>query len=1154
MFEMLSAADPPLLYAVAGVVVLAIASLFGLVLFASREETFEDVVEKQRKAQEALLHSLQQGTGKSGKQNKKWNKLKSKKTSKPKAAEEHDQDSGVDDDEISTETVTINTPPPTIAVEEPAPAPAATKKKKKNKKNKQPEVVEEVRTDEVVAEEEVVVEEEIVVEAEPEVETVPDIPSEDEVHESEDEEPDEVAIDEPVVEEEEVVVEEVLEVAEEPEPEPEPEAEPEPEPEVIPEPEPEPVKVEPVVEKSKSSKKKKAAKQKGPAPTTTNSIDKVMKDIQEFHMQAEEVQQLMDVLLEKQSELEQWQKPHQKADPMDQMKKRIAELETQFAEERQSCQAISGKLSNAKLELQKEINQRQSFQNEAQNRINQTAQEAETMRKRLEEKHVSDMHSAQSQISRMQQIIDDGATNHMELQRMKEENAHMKNASMMAQQLAEDKQSLMGELSQLQQTNRALRQEFDNLIVQHQQEMQNIQMAKVESEGALSQRLQEMNDQLLKVEAHNRNLQLEIAEQQRLAEQARLTETETFQMAAKPDDSEQIAKLKAAEDQLAELTQKCLDYEARLTASAPEAAAVPEIEVEPEVEVVSSASELQELAAKVAEKDELILQLEAKVSELTANQSSSSGKQSPDLVHVTKADLLGSEPLLTSESFEEVNPDKDYEGEVVEDVVVPTVSSEQESGPVVEQPEPEVVVVEVSTEESTPPEPMEDPTGPLKAEIEKLKVEAETAVAQKQLEIDQLQAKILAAESSTPVAEPVAPAADVDQLMAQIAQLQESLNAKDAEIAAAKETTTTETATDDDGPTKDELKEQLKTVKDELQGRTETTDELKLKNNELREKNWKVIDALATAEKQVEDLKKSTNIQIIKGLKDIAPDFSIPKFEDDYELLFKEFKEKVKLGSTESTEPTEMAEQVKSLTEEITELKKTNEIMNASQDEILKSQQENVQLKEENAHIKNVLIETESMLCRLQTGVDAEVQKWQAKVAEKDAELDTSRKTTDELKQVLSKHGYDHNDLATLESSLSDGQKQLMAEKEENTKIKTDLSEMEKSLTEAQTALQLKTKELEEASAKTSNTEEVTELNGKLKKTISERDLLIREYKNVKDSNTKMESELKETKQNLETKDKEIEQMKVELTTAKAASTTEPVVNGEKDAVIQNEM
>merc|ERR1712136_308412 len=218
------------------------------------------------------------------------------------------------------------------------------------------------------------------------------------------------------------------------------------------------------------------------------------------------------------------------------------------------------------------------------------------------------------------------------------------------------------------------------------------------------------------------------------------------------------------------------------------------------------------------------------------------------------------------------------------------------------------------------------------------------------------------------------------------------------------------------------------------------------------------------------------------------------------------------MGVSQSSESTEMAEQVKSLTEEVTELKKTNEIMNASQDEILKSQQENVQLKEENAHIKNVLIETESMLCRLQTGVDAEVQKWQAKVAEKDAELDSSRKTTDELKQVLSKHGYDHENIATLESSLADGQKQLMAEKEENTKIKTELSEMEKSLTEAKAALELKSKEAEESSAKTSNSEEVTELNSKLKKTVSERDLLIREYKNVKDSNTKMESELKETK------------------------------------------
>jgi len=1055
MLEMLSAADPPFLYAVAGVIVLAIASLFGLVLFASREETFEDVVEKQRKAQEALLHSLQGTSGKSGKQNKKWNKLKNKKAPKAKVVEEQEQDSGVDDDEISPEAVSVSTPPPVIADEEPAPAPAPSKKKKKNKKNKnqQQEVVE-------VVEEVVVVEEEIAVEAEPEVEAVPEIPSEEEteaVVDVSEEEVEEIgAVEEPVVEEEEIAVEEVVEVEEEPEvvvPEPEPViAEPEPVPE------PEPVKVEPVVEKSKSSKKKnKSAKQKSAAVLTTGSFDKLAAELKTADLQADEVQQMMDVLLEKQSELEQWQKPNQKSDPMEQMKRRIAEVEMQFAEERQSSQAVAANLKEAKVQLQQERSARQSHQNEAQNltnRINKTVQEAEAMRKHLEEKHVSDLHDAQSHVKRLQGIIDDG-TSHlsMELQRMKEENTHMKATSMMAQQLAEDKQSLMNELSQLQQTNRALRQEFDNFVIQHQQEMQNIQIAKVDSEGALSQRLQEMNDQLMKSEAHNRNLQLEIAEQQRIAEQARMTEAETLQMAAKPDTeaNDELTQ------QVAALEEKCKEYEAQLLATKAEP------EVEPEVEPVSS--EMAELVAKVAEKDNLILQLEAKVSDmLQAANDSSSGQQSPDLVVVTPGDLLDE-----GESFEEVVPDKDYEA-AQEEVVVPVVAAEQESAP--EVAEPEVVVVEVTPEESTP-EITEDPTAPLRAEIEKLKADYEAAqttieenaaaVAQKQAEIDQLQEKIL----STPTETTPEPAAvDIEELSTQITQLQQTVQEKDAElarineleaqvaripqleaeIAAAKAVETTPAT--EDGATKDELTEQLQSVKDELQSRTDATDELKLKNN------------------------------------------------------------------------------------------------NASQDEINKSQQENGQLKEENAHIKNVLIETESMLCRLQTGVDAEVQKWQAKVTEKDAELDTVKKTTDDLKLVLSKHGYEHDNLTVLESSLSDGQKQLMAEKEENSKIKTELKEMEKT----QTALQQKIQELQEGGVSTSNPEEVTELQSKLKKTISERDLLIREYKNVKDSNTKMEAELKETKQTLETKDTEISQMKEQINTTTATTTAD---TGEKEAVIQ---
>merc|ERR1712154_160987 len=106
---------------------------------------------------------------------------------------------------------------------------------------------------------------------------------------------------------------------------------------------------------------------------------------------------------------------------------------------------------------------------------------------------------------------------------------------------------------------------------------------------------------------------------------------------------------------------------------------------------------------------------------------------------------------------------------------------------------------------------------------------------------------------------------------------------------------------------------------------------------------------------------------------------------------------------------------------------------------------------------------------------------------------DKTKKSHEEITEVLSKNGYDVADITKLGSSLSNCQKQLMAEKEEVTRMKAELVEAERKL-----------EELKNGAVKATN-EEVTELNTKLKKTISERDLLIREYKNVKDNNTKVE-------------------------------------------------
>jgi len=128
------------LYAIGGFLILALFSLFGLVMFANKEPNFEDVLAAQKKKQEDLLSSLQ-GSGKSSGKSKKWQKLKKKKTTADKkdqdtaVQEEDDADSGVENEDPSTDSISqmkleFETEP-VVVVE-----PPKVNKKKKNKKAK----------------------------------------------------------------------------------------------------------------------------------------------------------------------------------------------------------------------------------------------------------------------------------------------------------------------------------------------------------------------------------------------------------------------------------------------------------------------------------------------------------------------------------------------------------------------------------------------------------------------------------------------------------------------------------------------------------------------------------------------------------------------------------------------------------------------------------------------------------------------------------------------------------------------------------------------------------------------------------------------------------------------------------------------------------
>ena len=98
------------LYVVLAIVVIAVASLFGLVVFVSKEEKFEDVIAAQKKEQEALIQSLNSTAAKPSKSKKKWQKIKKEKSAKaqerkdePEATEELGQGENLMNEEIILE-------------------------------------------------------------------------------------------------------------------------------------------------------------------------------------------------------------------------------------------------------------------------------------------------------------------------------------------------------------------------------------------------------------------------------------------------------------------------------------------------------------------------------------------------------------------------------------------------------------------------------------------------------------------------------------------------------------------------------------------------------------------------------------------------------------------------------------------------------------------------------------------------------------------------------------------------------------------------------------------------------------------------------------------------------------------------------------------
>lgn len=286
-------------------------------------------------------------------------------------------------------------------------------------------------------------------------------------------------------------------------------------------------------------------------------------------LDSSEIQDMIDVLLNKQGEDGKWKKSSVKGDTVEILKKQLQEKEDQILEERQQSQNAANRLKEMREEFQKQKTQQAS----ATNKITAQAKEIQALQARMQashESHTVELQTVQSQMLQLQEAVASSAMGSM--QRLQEENAQLKNASMRAAQLTADKESLTAELNKLQQSYRNVKGDLSSKVDQLSQSEANRRSAEEkvrqltvhqnsvkEAENVLSKRLAEVNDELNKSQARNSSLQNDLNDTKQLLKAEELKSNQL---------SEQVKGLAAADSltsKLQEATSRVSELEDVLT-------------------------------------------------------------------------------------------------------------------------------------------------------------------------------------------------------------------------------------------------------------------------------------------------------------------------------------------------------------------------------------------------------------------------------------------------------------------------------------------------------------------------------------------------------------------------------------------------------------
>ncbi|XP_036116601.1 kinectin isoform X9 [Molossus molossus] len=239
-----------------------------------------------------------------------------------------------------------------------------------------------------------------------------------------------------------------------------------------------------------------------------------------------------------------------------------------------------------------------------------------------------------------------------------------------------------------------------------------------------------------------------------------------------------------------------------------------------------------------------------------------------------------------------------------------------------------------------------------------------------------------------------------------------------------------------------EREKEITGLQNEIDSLKDAVEHQRKKNNDLREKNWEAMEALASTEKMLQDKVNKTSkerqqhveaieLEAKEVLKKLFPKVSVPS-NLSYSEWLRGFEKKAK----ECMTGTPGSEEVKVLEHK---LKEADEMHTLLQLECEK--------------YKSVLAETEGILQKLQRSVEQEENKWKVKVDESQKTIKQMQLSFTSLEQELERLRRENKDVENLRRERENLEMELEKAEIERSTYVTEVRELKDLLTELQKKL-----------------------------------------------------------------------------------------------------